>query len=159
MSKANNLQVKRLASCLKRIPTMEPIEGSVPVPPDLPLVVFLSQPSADFSAAFSTKFHLIPTSSPLSASACAMLDYSALYCVDSVLLGQYPSVRCVVSANAGVNHIDLEECRKRGVQVANAGQIYSTDVADHAVGLLIDVMRKITISDWYVRKGLWPTRQ
>lgn len=36
--------------------------------------------------------------------------------------------------------------------------LLNTDVADHAVGLLIDVMRKITISDWYVRKGLWPIR-
>ncbi|KAJ3706166.1 hypothetical protein LUZ61_009871 [Rhynchospora tenuis] len=58
--------------------------------------------------------------------------------------------RCVVSANAGVNHIDLEECRRRGVLVANAGQVYSKDVADHAVGLLIDVLRKIAMSNQYI---------
>jgi glyoxylate/hydroxypyruvate reductase len=87
-----------------------------------------------------------------------MLDYNLDY-VDSVLLDQFPSVRCVVSANVGVNHIDVEECKRRGVQVANAGHIYSTDVADYAVGLLIDVLRKINQSDLYVKEGLWSVRE
>jgi hydroxypyruvate reductase 2 len=46
-----------------------------------------------------------------------------------------PSVRCIVSTDAGVDHIDLAECARHGVAVAN-----STDVADYAVGLLLDVL-------------------
>lgn len=136
---------------------MEPAEGSIL--PDLPLVVFLGEPSADFLAAFSAKFHLIPPASSLSASASAMLDCQGLSRVDSVILDQYPSARCLISVNAGVNHIDLAECRKRGVQVANAGHVYSRDVADYAVGLLIDVLRKVTLSDRYLREELrWVQR-
>ena len=63
-----------------------------------------------------------------------------------------------MTTSAGVNHIDLEECRRRGVLVANVGETYSKDVADYAVGLLIDVFRRITMSDRYLRNGLWVTR-
>ncbi|KAG5565615.1 hypothetical protein RHGRI_001504 [Rhododendron griersonianum] len=41
-----------------------------------------------------------------------------------------PSLRLVVTASAGVNHIDLVECRRRGIAVANAGGVFSEDVAD-----------------------------
>jgi glyoxylate/hydroxypyruvate reductase len=63
-----------------------------------------------------------------------------------------------VTTSAGVNHVDIEECRRRGVQVANVGETYSNDVADYAVGLLIDTLRGITMSDQYVRNGFWMRR-
>jgi glyoxylate/hydroxypyruvate reductase len=63
-----------------------------------------------------------------------------------------------VTTSAGVSHIDLEECRRRGVQVANVGETFSNDVADYAVGLLIDALRRITTSDRYVRNGFWVRR-
>lgn len=43
----------------------------------------------------------------------------------------------------------------RGISVANAGDVFSEDVADTAVGLFIDVLRKITSADRYVRGGSW----
>jgi hydroxypyruvate reductase 2 len=36
--------------------------------------------------------------------------------------------------------------------------VYSADVADMAVGLLIDVLRKVSASDRYVRQGLWAAK-
>uniref|UniRef100_A0ACD5WN10 Uncharacterized protein n=1 Tax=Avena sativa TaxID=4498 RepID=A0ACD5WN10_AVESA len=69
-----------------------------------------------------------------------------------------PYLRCVVTTAAGLDHIDLAECARRGVLVAGAGEVFSTDVADHAVGLLIDVLRQVSAADRYVRRGLWPVR-
>uniref|UniRef100_A0A0E0KM36 D-isomer specific 2-hydroxyacid dehydrogenase NAD-binding domain-containing protein n=1 Tax=Oryza punctata TaxID=4537 RepID=A0A0E0KM36_ORYPU len=74
------------------------------------------------------------------------------------LLDAVPSLRCIITVSAGINHIDLPECTRRGVQVANAGDIYSADVADYAVGLLFDVLRHVSAGDRYVRRGLWPER-
>ncbi|KAJ4838077.1 hypothetical protein Tsubulata_040843, partial [Turnera subulata] len=71
------------------------------------------------------------------------------------LLRQLPSLRLVVTASAGTNHIDLAACHRRGISVTNAGNVFSDDGADAAVGLLIDVLRKISASDRYVRRGLW----
>ncbi|KAK1677198.1 hypothetical protein QYE76_038046 [Lolium multiflorum] len=59
---------------------------------------------------------------------------------------------------AGLDHVDLAECARRGVLVAGAGEVFSTDVADHAVGLLIDVLRNVSAADRYVRRGLWPVQ-
>lgn len=71
------------------------------------------------------------------------------------LLQLLPFVQLVATASAGTNHIDLATCRRRGISVTNAGNVFSDDGADAAVGLLIDVLRKISASDRYMRQGLW----
>lgn len=63
-----------------------------------------------------------------------------------------------MGSSAGVDHIDLVECRRRGIKVTSAGDAFSEDVADYAVGLLIDVLRRVSAADRYVRAGLWPAR-
>ncbi|KAJ9188413.1 hypothetical protein P3X46_003772 [Hevea brasiliensis] len=78
--------------------------------------------------------------------------------VTADLLQLLPAVRLVVTTSAGLNQIDLPECRRRGIAVANVATVYSADVADLAVGLLIDVLRKISASNRYVKQGNWPTR-
>ncbi|KAF0893229.1 hypothetical protein E2562_023484 [Oryza meyeriana var. granulata] len=75
--------------------------------------------------------------------------------VDGAFLDAVPSLGCVVTTGAGVDHIDLAECARRGVAVARAGKIFSPDVAYHAVGLLVDVLRRVSAADRYVRRGLW----
>ncbi|MCL7038127.1 hypothetical protein MKW94_008324 [Papaver nudicaule] len=69
-----------------------------------------------------------------------------------------PSLGCVLTVSTGLNHIDLAECKRRGIAVCNAGTIYSEDVADFAVGLLIDVLRRISSADRFVRAGIWPAQ-
>uniref|UniRef100_A0ACD5YZM0 Uncharacterized protein n=1 Tax=Avena sativa TaxID=4498 RepID=A0ACD5YZM0_AVESA len=78
--------------------------------------------------------------------------------VDASFLYAVPSLLCVLSTGAGVDHIDLAECARRGVAVANSGEVYSTDVADYAVGLLIDVLRQVSAAGRYVRRGAWPVQ-
>ncbi|KAF7846860.1 hypothetical protein BT93_L3657 [Corymbia citriodora subsp. variegata] len=75
--------------------------------------------------------------------------------VTTDILRRLPGVRLVVTTSAGLNHIDLAECRRRGVAVASAGEVYSDEVADLAIGLLIDVLRKVSAGDRYVRRGSW----
>ncbi|KAI3800482.1 hypothetical protein L1987_28573 [Smallanthus sonchifolius] len=64
-----------------------------------------------------------------------------------------------MTSSVGIDHIDLHECKKHGVKVANAGSIFSEDVADMAVGLLIDVLRKISPATRFVKDGLWPQNE
>nr|XP_043606423.1 glyoxylate/hydroxypyruvate reductase HPR3 [Erigeron canadensis] len=71
-------------------------------------------------------------------------------------LDQYPSVECVIGTSAGIDHIDLAACRRRNIRVTSAGDAFSEDGADYAVGLLLDVLRRLSASDKYVRAGLWP---
>ncbi|KAK3429859.1 hypothetical protein EUGRSUZ_E01349, partial [Eucalyptus grandis] len=75
--------------------------------------------------------------------------------VTADMLRRLPRVRIVVNASVGLNHINLAECGRRGIAVAGAGDTKSEEVADLAVGLLIDVLRKVSASDRSVRHGLW----
>uniref|UniRef100_A0A453AB36 D-isomer specific 2-hydroxyacid dehydrogenase catalytic domain-containing protein n=1 Tax=Aegilops tauschii subsp. strangulata TaxID=200361 RepID=A0A453AB36_AEGTS len=78
--------------------------------------------------------------------------------VDASFLDAVPSLRCVLTTGAGIDHIDLAECARRGVAVANSGEVFSTDVADYAVGLLLDVLRRVSAAERYVRRGSWPVQ-
>ncbi|CAD6261461.1 unnamed protein product [Miscanthus lutarioriparius] len=79
--------------------------------------------------------------------------------VDAAFLDAVPSLRFVFSAGAGLDHIHLGECARRGVAVANSGTVYSTDVADHAVGMLVDVLHRVSAAERFIRRGLWPLQQ
>lgn len=71
-------------------------------------------------------------------------------------LDHLPSLRLVVGSSAGLDHVDLAECRRRGIAVTNSGDAYSENVADYAVVLLLDVLRRLSAADRFVRSGLWP---
>lgn len=73
-------------------------------------------------------------------------------------LGQFPSVELVVGSSAGLNHVDVAECHRRGVKVTSAGNAFTDDVADYAVSLLIDVLRRFSAADRFVRAGSWPVK-
>ncbi|KAH1075074.1 hypothetical protein J1N35_027402 [Gossypium stocksii] len=66
-----------------------------------------------------------------------------------------PFLQFIVGSSTGVDHIDLQKCRRRCISVTNAGKAFSPDVADLAVGLLIDVLRRASAGCQYVRAGLW----
>ncbi|KAH0643183.1 hypothetical protein KY290_034791 [Solanum tuberosum] len=76
--------------------------------------------------------------------------------VTSETLDKYPSLECIVGTSAGYDHFDLAECRRRGIRVTGAGDSFSEDAADFAVGLLIDVLRRVSVADRFVRAGSWP---
>nr|XP_004306883.2 PREDICTED: glyoxylate/hydroxypyruvate reductase HPR3-like [Fragaria vesca subsp. vesca] len=78
--------------------------------------------------------------------------------VNADILEQLPALKLVLTISVGVNHIDMAECRRRGISVANVGNAYSEDVADIAVGLYIDVLRKLSAADRYVRQGFWSSK-
>ncbi|KGN56571.1 glyoxylate/hydroxypyruvate reductase HPR3 [Cucumis sativus] len=102
----------------------------------LPLHQFLT------SYAQSTQALLIPVSPPL----------------NSPILDCLPSLKLVVTVSAGVEHLNFAELRGRGIAVAYAGNVFSEDVADMAVGLLIDVLRKVSAGDRFVKQRLQPIK-
>ena len=135
----------------------------------LPRVLVVCPPESFslYQSRYSHKFHFLKaweTSLPLDQflSTHARNVQAMLSCgispIKADLLCHLPSLRLVVTPSSGLNHIDLSECRRRGVAVAYAGSVASCDVADLAVGLLIDVLRKISVADRYVKQGLWASK-
>lgn len=64
-----------------------------------------------------------------------------------------PKLRMVSVAFTGVDHIDLETCKKRGITVCNAAGYSTQAVAELAIGMMIAVYRKIVGGDAITRVG------
>ena len=132
---------------------------------DRPLVIVLkTEPILTiFEDRFTGKFRILNASYsdlPLDQFLVSSSHATALLCpgrcsVSAEILRLLPSLEIVVTTSTGTNHIDVSECRRRGIAIATAGDAKTEDVADLAVGLLIDVLRKISAADRYVRKGNW----
>ncbi|KAK9664098.1 hypothetical protein RND81_14G019600 [Saponaria officinalis] len=134
---------------------------------NLPKILILKPPSIfrHCEAQFSRHFHFLkayesPLPLPAFLAAANSAGVSAIFVTGngppitaSTVLDHIPSVRCLVSSAAGVDYIDLHECRRRGISVANAAGISSSDSADFAVGLVIDVLRKVSAGNRFVRSG------
>jgi len=69
-----------------------------------------------------------------------------------------PNLKMVYSMGAGYEKIDLAHARLRGVQVANGAGTNDSCVADHAMGLMIAVIRGIPRLDQLTRQGVWRTQ-
>ncbi len=63
--------------------------------------------------------------------------------VDGALLDRAPNCRIVVRAGVGFDHIDLEAAAVRGVPVCNTPDYGTSEVADHAMALMLALKRGI----------------
>ncbi len=62
-----------------------------------------------------------------------------------------PKLKMLSIAFTGVDHIDLEECRKRNITVCNAAGYSTQAVAELAIGMMISLYRKIVGGDAVTR--------
>lgn len=59
----------------------------------------------------------------------------------------------VCSAGAGYDVIDVEACTQAGIAVCNNSGPGAEAVAEHALGFMLDLAKKITVSDRVLRSG------
>jgi lactate dehydrogenase-like 2-hydroxyacid dehydrogenase len=77
--------------------------------------------------------------------------------VDAALMDSLPQLGAIVNFGAGVDAIDVDAARARGIGVSNTPDVLSDTVADTALGLILDTMRGFAAADRYVRAGRWAT--
>lgn len=65
-----------------------------------------------------------------------------------------PQLKLINVAFTGVDHIDLETCREKGIVVCNAAGYSTQGVAELTIGLMIDGMRRISETNDACKKGL-----
>jgi phosphoglycerate dehydrogenase-like enzyme len=73
---------------------------------------------------------------------------------DSVLAA-IPELRIVATVTAGIDQVDVEAARERGVWVANVPDAYTEEVAVHALAMMLAVLRQLPRYDRHVRDGGW----
>ncbi len=71
------------------------------------------------------------------------------------VLEALPKVRLAIRAGIGYDVIDTEAATELGVAVGNAPGYCSTEVAEHTIGLLVSLARRIVWAHERIRAGEW----
>jgi len=69
------------------------------------------------------------------------------------LMESLPELKGVALSSTSYSWIDLDYCRKRSIVVTNVPHYSTESVAEHVLGLLISLAKKIIISDRRTQKG------
>ena len=89
----------------------------------------------------------VDANGPLHAQAKEMKEVVAVIVTDGrfdvELARLCPRLKLVQATSAGVDQIDVEALGEMGVQVANNGGGNAIAVAEHTIGLMISVLRKL----------------
>ncbi|MBI2841999.1 MAG: C-terminal binding protein [Armatimonadetes bacterium] len=75
--------------------------------------------------------------------------------IDADMLDAMPGCRIIVRYGIGVDTIDIPAATQRGIMVANVPDYCTDEVSDHAMALLLALLRRISQSDHNVRSGNW----
>ena len=74
---------------------------------------------------------------------------------DAAMLGRFPKLRVIGNFGVGYDSIDVNTASKRGIIVTNTPDVLSEEVADTAVGLLLNTVREFGPAENYLRAGHW----
>ena len=79
----------------------------------------------------------------------------AKFSLDKALLEKAVQLKFIARAGAGMENIDLKYAESRGIACLKAPEGNKDAVADHAVGMLLTLFKKLHIADFEVRRGFW----
>uniref|UniRef100_A0AC34FF07 Glyoxylate reductase/hydroxypyruvate reductase n=1 Tax=Panagrolaimus sp. ES5 TaxID=591445 RepID=A0AC34FF07_9BILA len=75
--------------------------------------------------------------------------------IDKEFLDNAKNLKVVSTLSVGYDHIDLEECRKRGIKVGNTPDVLTAATAELAVSLTLAVSRRLIEAADAARNGEW----
>ena len=75
--------------------------------------------------------------------------------IDQDILTYFNGVKFIGRAGAGIDNLNVEAVRKKGIAILNAPEGNRDAVAEHTMGMLLNLMHKIRTSDQEVRSYVW----
>lgn len=72
-----------------------------------------------------------------------------------VLTALHPELKQIIRYGVGVNNVDCEAATELGVQVCNVPDYGMNEVADHAISLMLALVRKIPMMNQYTKHETW----
>ena len=70
-------------------------------------------------------------------------------------IARLPGLRVIATPSVGFDHLDVEAATSRGVWVCNVPDYCVDEMADHALALLLALVRGVVELDRSVRDGEW----
>lgn len=119
-------------------------------------------PALERQLAQTYEMHLLPPAGPARDAFLAErgagfegLVTSAAGGADAALIAALPRLRVISSFGVGLDKLDVQAATARGIPVGYTPDVLNDCVADLAFGLLLDVARRLSQADRYVRAGKW----
>ncbi|MDP2696497.1 D-glycerate dehydrogenase [Thalassospira sp.] len=76
--------------------------------------------------------------------------------IDAAILAHAgPNLRLIANFGTGVDHVDLQTARSRGITVTNTPDVLTEDTADMTMALILSVSRRIGEGERLIRSGDW----
>jgi lactate dehydrogenase-like 2-hydroxyacid dehydrogenase len=75
--------------------------------------------------------------------------------IDAALMEKLPRLEIVSSFGVGYDHMDSAWARAHGVTLTNTPDVLTEEVADTALGLLLNTVREFPQAERYLRAGKW----
>lgn len=75
--------------------------------------------------------------------------------VNAELLALASNLKIVIRAGEGTDNIDKKLCQEKGVKVANTPGANNNSAAEHAIALMMSVLRNTAIADKTMKDGKW----
>ncbi len=75
--------------------------------------------------------------------------------IDKTFLDAATNLKFIGRVGAGLENIDCEYAQQKGIQLIAAPEGNKTAVAEHALGMLLNLMNKLSFVDKEVRNGIW----
>ncbi|MGC9319357.1 MAG: phosphoglycerate dehydrogenase [Armatimonadota bacterium] len=79
--------------------------------------------------------------------------------VDAELIEAGRRLRVIARAGVGVDNIDVEAATRRGIAVVNTPTGNTIAAAEHSVGMMLALARRIPAADAALKQGRWAKRQ
>lgn len=80
---------------------------------------------------------------------------SGRFGVTSDLLAALPALEAIISFGVGYDSTDVDGARARGIVVSNTPDVLTDCVADTALSLFLDTLRRFPDSERFLREGRW----
>ncbi|HEU0192799.1 MAG TPA: NAD(P)-dependent oxidoreductase [Gaiellales bacterium] len=78
--------------------------------------------------------------------------------VAAAAISRMPALRVIATASTGTDHIDLEAAAGRGIAVRAVSDYCTEEVADHALALIVGLLRGVPAGMASVQRGGWDFR-
>jgi D-3-phosphoglycerate dehydrogenase len=75
--------------------------------------------------------------------------------VNASVIAAMQNAKVIVRYGIGVDNVDLEAARQRGIPVCNVPDYCIDEVADHTLAFMLSVNRQVVQNTLYIREGKW----
>jgi phosphoglycerate dehydrogenase-like enzyme len=79
--------------------------------------------------------------------------------VSESVLVEAPNLQLLVRAGSGLDNVDLDCARRRGIRVVRVPGSSAQPVAEFTFALMLSLVRKVSLADRLLRQGHWPKAQ